>query len=83
VVVEEGGSITRTCHDCLKWTKNGKIVQNSARTTVTNIPIINLCILKLDGILQSDAGNYTCHRQTATGAHKETEEIFVISKSCS
>ena len=79
VVVEEGSEKTYVCQDCLKWTKNDEVVKNSARTTVTNV--FKMCVLKLDDILQSDAGNYTCHKQTATGVQKETKEIFVICKS--
>lgn len=77
-VVDEGSKKTFVCHECIKWTKNGKIVQNSARTTVTNV--LQICILNLVAILESDAGNYTCHRQTTTGVHKDTKEIFVISR---
>ena len=83
MVVEEGNKKKYVCHDhCLKWTKNGEVVKNSARTTVTNVTAFGMCVLNLDGILQSDAGNYTCHKKTETGVHKETKEIFVICKSC-
>lgn len=77
-VVEESDKKTHICENCIKWTKNGHVLENSDRIEVKNV--YGMCILVLDGILESDAGNYTCHKQTTTGVHKETIEIFVISK---
>lgn len=77
-VVEESDKKMHVCQYCIKWTKNGNVVENSGRIRVTKV--FDMCILRLDGILESDAGNYTCHKRTTTGVHKETIEIFVISK---
>lgn len=79
-ILDEGNLKVFVCSNgCIKWTKNGEIVKKSARTTVERIS--EICLLKLSGILISEAGNYTCHRQTSDGIHKEIHEILVISKS--
>ncbi|XP_028412686.1 Down syndrome cell adhesion molecule-like protein 1 homolog isoform X2 [Dendronephthya gigantea] len=79
-IMDEGLSkLNFLCSDrCIKWTKNGKIVKESARTTVKRIG--DICLLRLNGISMSEAGNYTCHKQTEYGIHKETQEILVITR---
>ena len=64
--------------NCIKWTRNGEVLKNSGRIKVKNV--LGICILELDGILEMDGGNYTCHKQLTTGVHKDAYEIFVISK---
>lgn len=77
VVVEEGSTKTFVCFACIKWTKDGVPLKQSATVTVKRIA--EMCLLSLNEIAEGEAGNYTCHRRSPTGVQKETKEIFVFS----